>query len=246
MSHVALRRVVVRLLHDPTLAGRLADAPDDALAGVDLTAEERGWLAAVPAAAWRIDPDRPRRVLSALRDEYATTSALAPARAERFFASSHFHGAVQERGSLAIAFGRHMADDADARVVSLATLETAMARVRRAPRRPPASAPGSLRRTPSALVVRVPAGTSDLLAALRSGTTHPTLGTAEEILLVERDPSSDEVTIEALEAGLAAVLEHAARPVDPSELGEVACALGADAAESRALIQRLIADRLLI
>jgi hypothetical protein len=246
MSHRALNRVVVRLLHDATFAARLAVDPDDALAGIGLSAAERGWVTAVPSAAWRTDPARPRRVLSALRDEYAASARLAGAHADRFFASMHFHRAVQERGSLALAFGAHMRDHADARVAALATLEHAMASVRRAPRRPPPSAPDHLRLAPSARVVRLPAGTSALLAALHADRRPPPAGPTDETLLVEREATTREVRIEALEAGLAAVLHRAARPAPRQDLHAVIRDLGGEDAEAAAIIQGLIADRLLI
>ncbi len=247
MSHTALRRVVVRLLHDPALVDRLADDPAAALAGTELSPEERTWLVAVPAAAWRTDPDRPRRVLAVLRDEYAASVALAPAHAERFFRSTHFHGAIQgDGGSLAIAFGLHMADAADARVVAVARLELATAAVRRAPRRVPPSAPGSLRLTPTARVVRVPGGAAELLAAVRSGAALAPLRTAEEPLLVVRTPDTHAVTVEGLEDGLAALLGGATVAVPRAQLESLLRSLGASADEAVEVIERLMADGLLI
>lgn len=246
MSHRTLRRVVVRLLHDPTLVARVAADPDGALAGLDLTAAERGWLAAVPPNAWRTDPDRPRRVLAALRDEYPASLALSPAQVDGFFASAAFHRAVDERGSLAIAFGDHLIDAADPRLDAVARLERAMASVRRAPRHPQPSPTGRLRLSPTARVVRVLAGTSDLLVTLRAGRPPFALGAGEEALLVEREPSTGEVRVECLEPALASLLERGQAPIDRQELVDAARGLGADEDDASAVVDALIADGVLI
>ena len=246
MSHTALRRVIVRLLHDPTLVDRLSADPAAALAGVDLSPEECRWLAVVPAAAWRTDPDRPRRVLAALRDEYAASVALAPAHVERFFQSTHFHDAVQkDGGSLALAFGLHMADATDGRVVALARLELATAAVRRAPRHATPSPSGWLRLTPAARVLRVPGNTAELLAALRAGDAAPPLGACDEPLLVVRRPDT-QVTVERLEEALATVLETAVSVRSRSDLERVVRSLDVAADEAVEVVQRLMADGLLI
>ncbi|MCW5893357.1 MAG: hypothetical protein KIT14_22820 [bacterium] len=91
MSHLALQRVTVRLLHDPAFVAALYADPERALAGTDLEARERTWLLATPRAAWGTDRARPARVLAALRDEYPVATALAPARAAAFFRPPAFH-----------------------------------------------------------------------------------------------------------------------------------------------------------
>src|SRR5262249_43492594 len=90
MSHLALRRVMVRMLHDPAFTAAVYADPAHALAGVDLTTLERRWLAEAPPAAWRTDPERPARVLAALLDEFPGAAGRAPARVARFFTSEHF------------------------------------------------------------------------------------------------------------------------------------------------------------
>lgn len=246
MSHTALRRVAIRLLHDATLVQRLADDPAGALAGADLSAEERAWLLAVPPAAWRTDPERPGRVLAALREEYVAATALAPARADAFFRCRHFHEAVQERGSLATAFGRHMAEDADARTAAVARLELAMAAVRRAPRRIRPSAPGRLRLTPRAALARLPHGTSDLLAALHAGRAPTPLGPADERLLVVRAADGLEVSLERLDDDVAALLERALPGASRTELVRLATSLGADPEAASAVVDGFVADGLLV
>ena len=246
MSHTALRRVTIRLLHDPSLAERLAVDPHEALADSDLTDEERAWLLAVPAAAWHTDPARPHRVLAALGDEYGASLAFAPDRRDSFFRSRHFHAAVQDRGSLAIAFGRHMAEDGDPRVAAIARLELATATVRRAPRRIRASPSGELRLTPSARVVRVPRGAGDLLAALRAGTAPTSLGPRDEPLLVLRTPETFAVTIERLEDGLAALLERADGGASRADLEALIVALGGARDEASAIVGGLVDQAILI
>jgi len=84
VSHVALRRVMIRLLHDPVFATAVYADAESALAGVDLSATERAWLTAPPPAAWQTDSARPARVLAALAEEFPATVTLAPAHAAGF------------------------------------------------------------------------------------------------------------------------------------------------------------------
>lgn len=245
MSHVALRRVMIRLLHDPSFADRVYADPARALAGVELTADERAWLLAEPRAAWRTDPARPGRVLAALAEEYPATTALAADHAASFFVSAEFHEAVQQRGSLAAAFGAYAMRASDARVRVLARLELAIACARRAPRRvPPAGARLAL--APSARVLRVPAGALALLAAARAG--HPTgrLADGEEAVLVVAPPDGGEATAEALAPALAAMLEHAVDGVAREALLAEARRLGADPGEDAEIVDGLVADGLLV
>jgi hypothetical protein len=186
-------------------------------------------------------------VLAALVAEYPLTTRLAPDRAAGFFAAPEFHAAVQHRGSLADAFGVHLGRGAsDPRVVALATLERAIAEVRRA--RAPAvrTRTARLALTPVARVLRLPAGTLDLAAGLRGGGPHAGLGTGEEAVLVLRAFPEDEVTLEALEPELAALLERAASGATPAELRAVARLHGADAGEDDEILDALVADGLLI
>jgi hypothetical protein len=246
MSHVALRRVVIRLLHDAALVDRLARDPDAALTGADLSSAERAWLLAVPVNAWRTDANRPRRVLAALADEYPATVRAAPARPAAFFSSPHFHSAVQDRGSLALAFGGYMSEDADRGVVALARLELAAAVVRRAPRRVPASPAGMLRLSPRAAVVRVAAGAAELLDAVRDGRTATTLGQTDEPLLVARSADGVDVAIERLEAPLAALLERALEVVPTPELERLVVTLGGAPEDALGVIGSLREDALLV
>jgi hypothetical protein len=246
MSHTSLRRVAIRLLHDPHLVDALHDDAAAALAGISLSNEERAWLLAVPRAAWRTDPERPRRVLAALHDEFPAAFAMAPARAERFFRSPHFHAAVQDRGSLALAFGDHMAEDDDERVSSIARLETAAALVRRAPARIPSSERGWLRVSPAARVVHAPRGATEGLAAVRAGRAHAGLRAPETAVLVLRSVASGDVTMEHLSQPLAALLFRATTPTLRAALEAQVVADGADAAEAVTVLDELVSAAILV
>lgn len=243
MSHLALRRVVVRLLHDPVFAAALAADPERALAGVELVGEERAWLVATPAAAWRTDPARPGRVLAALADEFPATLALVPERARTFLASTPFHAAIQERGSLAAAFAAHLACEGGARVRAVARLEGAVAERRRAGSGAPR--PGELRLAPHLAVVHVAVGALDLLAALRAGARGGAVGPGEAPVLVVVPPDR-EATLEPLAPALAALLELARGGASRAALAAEARRQGADSGEDDEIIDALIFDRSLV
>jgi len=246
MSHTALRRLAIRLLHDPDLVDALHRNAGAVLGGLDFSDDERAWLLAVPPAAWRTDPHRPGRVLAAVRDEFPAAFAMAPGRAEGFFRSPHFHAAVQHRGSLAVAFGMHMAEDADVRVASIARLETATALVRRAPRRIPPSEPACLRLTPAARVLRERAGATEALAAVRAGRRHPGLGAHDQPVLVLRDAASGDVTMEHLSGELADLLLSAENPTSRAALTARVRETGAEPVDADAIVDELVAARILV
>lgn len=249
---------MIRLLHDPSFAARVHADPARALAGVDLTAVERAWLVAVPAAAWRTDPERPLRVFGALADEYPATCALAADHVAAFFASDEFHAAVQERGSLALAFGAHALRAADPRARAVASLEQAIASVRRASRdsrpatpstdAPPApAATDRLRLAARVRVLHVPAGALALLAAARAGHAPlPELGAADEPVLVVAASADAEVTVEPLTPALAALLERATGGASRAGLLATARTLGAGGNEDAEIVDGLVADGLLV
>lgn len=245
MSHLALRRMMIRLLHDPVLAATLYADPERALAGVDLTATERGWLTAQPRVAWHTDPARPARVLAALAEEFPTTVALAPDHAADFPRSPEFHAAIQQRGSLALGFGDYLARTPEPRVRALARLERAIASVRRAPPRPAVSAAGRLRLAPHVVVVRGPSGALALLDAARAGRTTAALGPDDEAVLVAGAPGGGDVTLELLEPALTALLIHAADGCPRDALLAEARRHGAAPGEDAEIVDRLVADGLL-
>lgn len=143
MSFHTLERVYVRMLFDPAFADRVYEDAEAALSGLDLDAGERAQLVAVDRRAWGHDPLRRYRTLRTLAEEYkaSTTIALAATRSlaalDAFFSSPEFHGAVQERGSMALAFaaflGRLVAErPVDApQLADVVRLEAMLARCRR-------------------------------------------------------------------------------------------------------------------
>lgn len=188
MSRLELQRVMVRMLYDPEFTASVLADPARALPGDALTAEERAWLARPDARAWRADPDRPHRALAVLGREYPAAVALAVASAggagalRRFFATELFAKVVTERGSMAAAFGDHLAglvetfEVTDRRVAPLARLEQAVVLLRRrnlrtadrparepeGPRPTSASESPRYRLAPGKTLHRASAGTADL------------------------------------------------------------------------------------
>jgi hypothetical protein len=116
MSHHTLQKLTVRMFYDEAFATAVYEDTDKALAGLDLTDLERAQLLTVDRRAWRHDVLRQRRTLRTLAEEFkiATTIVLAETRSlaalERFFASAFFHRAIQQRGSLALAFAEFLLD----------------------------------------------------------------------------------------------------------------------------------------
>lgn len=137
-----LQRVVVRMLFDAGFRDRVYADPAAALYDVPLTAAERQWVVTPPPQAYGADPYRQSRALSGLLEEYPVAGALAVrcpqgvARLQRFFASEAFHDCVQQRGSMAEAFGSYLQSAAFAAaptVARMALVEVGGVRVRRAP-----------------------------------------------------------------------------------------------------------------
>lgn len=107
---------MVRMLFDEEFVEEVYASPAQAMAGTDLTEAERGHLLGVDRRAWRHDPLRRRRTLRTLVEEFkvSTTIILAETRSlaslERFFSSRFFHGSVEERGSMGLAFAEFLLD----------------------------------------------------------------------------------------------------------------------------------------
>jgi hypothetical protein len=104
------------MLFDDGFVAALYSNPDEALANLDLTTDERAQLLAVDRRAWNYDPLRRRRTLRTLVEEFkiSTTLLLAETRSlaslDRFFSSNQFHQSVQKRGSMGLAFAQFLSD----------------------------------------------------------------------------------------------------------------------------------------
>ncbi|MGH7184726.1 MAG: hypothetical protein ACREIB_00390 [Pseudomonadota bacterium] len=111
-----MQNLVVRMLFDEAFVEAVHADPGRALAGLELTGVERDQLLRVDRRAWRHDALRNKRTLRTLVEEFkvSTTIVLAETRSlaalERFFSSSFFHRAVEERGSLGMAFSEFLLD----------------------------------------------------------------------------------------------------------------------------------------
>src|SRR6266511_2581200 len=116
MSHHTLQKLMVRMLFDEEFVEEVYAAPERALGGLDLTEAERSQLLGVDRRVWRHDPLRRRRTLRTLAEEFkvSTTIILAETRLlaslERFFSSRFFHGSVEERASMGLAFAEFLLD----------------------------------------------------------------------------------------------------------------------------------------
>ena len=241
MSYVATQRVIVRMLFDPEFRRAVYEAPDAALADIDLTAAEHTALVRPDPLAYGTDPFRRSRALQGLFEEYPVSCWLAGRalgdvrRLDEFFSSAFFHACIQERGSLADSFGKYLDRSScsgairDSRVSWTATLERAIAGLRRRP--PGQAAPGATAVVPAEAnaagaiepetivalsarhaIVTVAGGTSEVYLQVRAHLTVAGGGvveallteTAQDVLPVPAQPELD--TAEAL------LLEHVAVP----------------------------------
>jgi len=174
----ATQRAVVRMLFDPDFAAAVRADPAATLP--HLSPSLRNQLAALDDRALRVDRLRRRRALRTLCEEWKATTTLALAETgrlatlEAFFASQHFHQAVEERGSMPLGFAAFLAELVATNTLrtrilpEVLTVETAMALVRRAPpdpvEHPPLTDASLVRRSPSAEPVRVAAGATAAMA----------------------------------------------------------------------------------
>jgi hypothetical protein len=144
------------MLFDEEFVEEVYAAPDRALAGFDLTEDERRQLLGVDRRAWRQDALRRRRTLRTLVEEYkiSTTIILAETRSlaslERFFSSRFFHDSINTRGSMGLAFaeflqaGRRSGDWKAPQIPDIVRLEAAIAGCRRTLAREAQYDPGDL------------------------------------------------------------------------------------------------------
>lgn len=205
MSHIAVQRVVVRMLYDPRFVARVREDVEAATADCDLRDHERQWLLQADPRAFGVDPHRRARSLTGLLEEFAVSGARVVRRLGRagateqldtFFSSATFHRGMQEGASLAATFARwlrHDADFVDATTGFLVDLEAGIARARREfDRHGPATNArvaslwsARLGLAPGVVVLELPAGTAaGFGAGLETLRRHP--GTLIEAVLDEQ------------------------------------------------------------
>lgn len=265
MSHRALQRTLVRLLHDPTLVERFAETGRHALEEPELSAQELDWLSAANPAAFLTDPYRQGRVLTSLVEELPTSSLLAAARVPgglvSFFTTPWFHESIRRDRALRLGFADFLTAAGDD-VAALVSVERLLMEMRRSSE---ATSTAELAVAPRVTWAPCPGGTLDLYQSLwaeLSRTGKPLveavlslagsqrqaqgLGVAEaEILLVEPDGRGG-FHIGEIPPGLEAILN--ASKAHGTLRACQAAALNAGASESEALeiIQELIGDGLLV
>jgi hypothetical protein len=280
VSAQALQRVIVRMLFDPAFRQRVYAEPAAALRDVELTAEERQWLITPPPQAYGTDVHRRSRALSGLLEEYPVAGALAVrgrqglARLQEFFASAFFHQCVQQRGSMAEAFGDYLQSAVFAEqpeIARMAVIELGIVRVRRAPDMPPPPGPACttdtrLRLAPWVVLLTAPATAlprystllrrlrqyrASLLEAVLDATYRlpaapAARAGATEWVLVVGVPGGDGPSLEATSRELGALLSAAQHETTFGALCAQAVGLGATAGEAREVLEGLLADRLLM
>ncbi len=271
MSAIALQRVYVRMLFDPSFVEAVFTAPGQALSDVDVTETERTWLLACDRRLFTADPLRRRRSLKALIDEFKGSSALVVSSTRRlatldaFFSSKVFHDSIQHRRSMALAYADYLSSLAhlDARIGAVATLEGAMAAARRGRRslkKPPTfDAAERYVTAPGVALAKVPRGTLPVLQAIEQvlfelsltpvaalADDGPDLRDLPQIeavseFLLATRGEGENVSLEELPEGLGELLELARMPIDGAALNARAQSLGAD----DTVVQSLLDERLL-
>jgi len=178
--YIAAQRALVRMYFDPAFAAAVRESPDEVLA--HLPSPLRAQLAAVDDRALRLDRLRRRRALRTLSEEWKATTTWVLAEAGRlatledFFSSAHFHAAVDDRGSMPLAFAAFLAELIVARplrtphLADVLAIETALAQARREPDddespTPPAALGDdtALRRAPGVIPIAVGRGAMAVL-----------------------------------------------------------------------------------
>lgn len=255
MGAVALQRVVVRMLYDPTFARRVHDgaAPE-----ADVTDEEASWLRAVDLRAFGVDPYRRSRSLTGLIEEFPVTSAHVVRshggvpQLDAFFGSDGFHAGMQAGASLAALYGEYLAG-LDASLAGVAGLESAIAATRR-PQPGPAS---KWRLAPGVTLVSPPQGTlaHQTVVGQRLGADgalvervleesplpDPPTPPTREPLLVTPGPEGS-ANVEELTPELHTILRAAAEGCDRAHLDAACRDAGATPAETTQILQGFVAS----
>jgi hypothetical protein len=268
------------MLFDPTFCQRVYTDSATALQDVDLTAEERQWLVTPDPRAYGVDVHRRSRALTGLLEEYPVAGALAvrcrqgTQRLYGFFAAAVFHQCVQQRGSMADAFGVYLGSQAFAdqpAIACLAKVERGIVRVRRALDRSDDQTNTLAENThlclaPWVALLSVPASTlshysdlrhhllqhgAPLLEAVLDPAYHlpavlPLHDTETAFVLVVNVPGEEGPSLEPTSQELGALLAAAQEGIACQDLWAVAVNLGAEPHEAPDIIQGLVTDRLLI
>lgn len=275
MSHRQLQRVVVRMLYDPAFAARVFADPATVLCDEDLTDEERHWLVNADPRAYAVDQLRRTRLLVTLVEEFPVSvqhvvlQSTQPALLEQFFSSAAFHACIQQRGSLAGAFGAYL-NAAEVRqycpqldIAPFVHIELAIARLRRRVEAPDTVRPQGateLALAPTVALLASPVGmlehyraTLALLSQDAAGLvaaaltpaplTLPQPTTAQEWLLLVWHDAQETAAIEVLPEALGTLLATA--PAQRAALVHTACTLGAESQEAQEILDDLIADGVL-
>ncbi len=233
------------MLYDPDFVIAVYQDARAATADVDLSDDQRGWLVRPDRRAWTIDRQRRARTLTALIEEYpAATHMVDPA--DAFFSSATFHDCIQQRGSLAIAYGDYLIDRFGHRawVSPITRLEQTAARLRRAA--PAKVAQGLVVLNHRVLALSEPTGSAAVYAmALRGGSPPGECSAQSEPLLAELR-SDGSIDLSGASAELVRLLNAAVTPIAQGDLEAVARQLGCSAREARELIAELLHDGLLV
>lgn len=280
MSATALQRVVVRMLFDSTFCQAVYADPTRALQAIDLTPQERQWLVTPDPRAYQTDAYRSSRALSGLLEEYPVAGAVALRcqqglqRLHGFFTSAYFHGCIQERGSLAQAFGAYLGSPVfreQRDVARLAAVELAIAQVRRAVA-PQVAAAETLsdeaticlapwvvlftshpRTLPyySAILERLQRHNTALLEAvldpeLRLPTRPSGSKGARSWVMVVGTPGEAGASLEQTSEELGTLLAATRQAISLQEFVKVAGELGAAPHEALEMLQEFLAERLIV
>jgi hypothetical protein len=272
MSHIATQRVIVRMLFDPAFATAVYEDADRALKDENLSPEEKSWLTRPDPRAYRVDPFRQSRSLHALLEEFPCSGALISNEAgisalNDYFSSPLFHQCIQQRGSLADAFGNYLQTQPfhDPRIKPMARLEQSIVQLRRQSLSPLSPlAPNHLMLAPNKTVVALPKSTVELrsvvwtrlmeedpnpVTAMINGTPHlealPSLDETEQEFLLLEISADENIHIEALSDALFELLHTTAQAVTMESLLHKIGEIGMSATEAQQVIEEVIEDGLL-
>lgn len=143
MSYHTLQHLVVRMLFDPAFVNSVYQNPEQALADLNLSEQEKKQLLSIDPRAWNHDPLRRLRTMRTLVEEFKVSATLVLSETRRlsflenFFSSKIFHKFIQDRKSMALAFAEYLSNAfakgelTTPQLNDVLRLETLMARCRR-------------------------------------------------------------------------------------------------------------------